>query len=78
MSGRLTVIGLGPGCPGQVTPEAAAAIDAAAFFYGYGPYLDRLALRTNQTRVASDNREEISRAGQALAQAAAGSTVAVV
>jgi precorrin-3B C17-methyltransferase len=78
MSGRVTVIGLGPGSPAQVTPEAAAAIDAAAFFYGYGPYIDRLALRPNQKRVASDNREEISRAGQALAKAAAGFSVAVV
>lgn len=78
MSGRLTVIGLGPGDPAQMTPEAAAAIDGAAYFFGYGPYVDRLVLRPGQTRIASDNREEISRAGQALAKAAEGHSVAVV
>lgn len=61
MSGRLFVIGLGPGNPGQITPEANAAAAEAEFFYGYGPYVDRLNLRPDQTRIASDNREEISR-----------------
>jgi precorrin-3B C17-methyltransferase len=78
MTGRLFVIGLGPGNPEQVTPEARAAIDAATHFFGYAPYLDRLTLASHQTRHASDNREELSRAGAALEMAAAGRTVAVV
>lgn len=78
MSGRLTVIGLGPGSPAQVTPEATAAVAAAAEFYGYKPYLDRLQLRGGQIRHASDNREEIGRAQAALARAAEGADVAVV
>lgn len=78
MSGRLVVIGLGPGNADQVTPEAARAVAEAEFFYGYKPYLDRLALRPDQTAVASDNREEISRAGAALEKAADGARVAVV
>ena len=41
VSGRLFVIGLGPGNPAQMTPEASAAIGAAREFFGYGPYLDR-------------------------------------
>lgn len=78
MSGRLTVIGLGPGNADQVTPEASRAVAEARFFFGYKPYLHRLDLRPDQTRVASDNREELSRAKDALAMAAQGHNVAVV
>jgi precorrin-3B C17-methyltransferase len=78
MSGRLTVIGLGPGSDAQMTPEATAAVRAAREFYGYKPYLDRLDLADDQIRHASDNREEISRAEAALKRAAEGIDVAVV
>ncbi|MGO7535447.1 precorrin-3B C(17)-methyltransferase [Rhizobium leguminosarum] len=78
MSGRLFVIGTGPGNPEQMTPEALAAVDAATDFFGYGPYLDRLQLRHDQLRHASDNREELDRAGAALAMAADGAKVCVV
>ncbi|TPJ15956.1 precorrin-3B C(17)-methyltransferase [Mesorhizobium sp. B2-7-3] len=78
MSGRLTVIGLGPGNADQVTPQASRAIVEAKFFYGYKPYLDRLDLRPDQTRVASDNREELARSKDALTKAAEGHDVAVV
>ena len=37
MNGRLTVIGIGPGAPDQITPEAAAALRDARALYGYGP-----------------------------------------
>ncbi|KKB80588.1 precorrin-3B C17-methyltransferase [Devosia limi DSM 17137] len=78
MSGKLVVVGLGPGSPEQVTPEASAAVAAARVFFGYGPYLDRLELRDDQRRVASDNREELSRAKAALKAAAAGEHVCVI
>ncbi|MGE0499823.1 MAG: precorrin-3B C(17)-methyltransferase [Rhizobiaceae bacterium] len=78
MTGSLTVIGTGPGAPGQMTPEAALAATGADEFFGYGPYLDRLELRPDQTRVASDNREELARARSALERAARGVRVAVV
>ena len=78
MSGRLTVIGLGPGNADQVTPQASHAVAEAKFFYGYKPYLDRLDLRPDQTRVASDNREELARSKDALVKAAEGHDVAVV
>ncbi|AZO74778.1 MULTISPECIES: precorrin-3B C(17)-methyltransferase [unclassified Mesorhizobium] len=79
MSGRrLTVIGLGPGNADQVTPQASRAVAEASFFYGYKPYLDRLELRDDQTRIASDNREELARSNEALAKAAEGHNVAVV
>jgi precorrin-3B C17-methyltransferase len=78
VTGRLTVIGLGPGNADQVTPEASQAVAEAEFFYGYKPYLDRLELRSDQVRVASDNREELARAQEALEKAVAGHSVAVV
>ena len=46
--------------------------------YGYGPYLDRVAIRPGQARHASDNREESARAASALRHAAEGAKVAVV
>lgn len=78
MSGRITIVGIGPGSPDQTTPQASAAVAAATDLFGYGPYLDRLTLGLHQTRHASDNREELSRAGAALTAAAQGRHVAVV
>lgn len=78
MTGRLAIIGLGPGNETQVTPEASRAVAQAAFFYGYKPYVDRLDLRPDQTRLASDNREELARAKEALEKAVEGHSVAVV
>jgi precorrin-3B C17-methyltransferase len=78
MNGKLWVIGLGPGNVCQLTPEASDALQAAQVLYGYGPYLDRVPERTGQRRFASDNRQEIDRATQALMDAAQGASVAVV
>jgi precorrin-3B C17-methyltransferase len=78
MSGKLTVIGLGPGSAAQLTPEASDALHAADVVFGYGPYLERVPARAGQRRQASDNREEIDRATRALTEAAEGASVAVV
>lgn len=78
MTGRLVVVGLGPGNPRQTTPQARDAVAAATDLFGYGPYVERIDLLPHQTRHASDNREEIARAGAALAMAAQGRHVAVV
>jgi precorrin-3B C17-methyltransferase len=78
MTGKLFVIGTGPGNPDQMTPEALNAVAASTEFFGYFPYIDRLALRPDQIKVASDNREELNRAQAALMRAAAGIDVCVV
>ena len=78
MSGRVVVIGLGPGAAEWITPEASQAIEAATDVIGYGPYLDRLTLRSDQQAHASDNRLEMDRARLAFKLAAEGRTVAVV
>ncbi len=78
MSGSLAVVGLGPGDPETLTRAAVTALEAADALYGYGPYLDRVPERSGQTRHASDNREEGSRAAAALDHAARGARVAMV
>jgi precorrin-3B C17-methyltransferase len=78
MSGSLAVVGLGPGNPDAMTPEAAAALASAEALYGYGPYLARVPEKTGQARHASDNREEGARAQAALDHAARGAKVALV
>jgi precorrin-3B C17-methyltransferase / cobalt-factor III methyltransferase len=78
VSGHLSVIGLGPGDPRYLTPDAEDALTAAEAIYGYGPYLDRVPVRAGQNRHASNNREESTRAATALRHAAQGARVAVV
>jgi precorrin-3B C17-methyltransferase len=78
MSGRLVVVGLGPGDPRYLTPEAADALADAQALYGYEPYLARVPVRAGQSRHPSDNREEGARAVAALRHAAQGAGVAVV
>jgi precorrin-3B C17-methyltransferase len=78
MSGRVMIVGLGPGPAEWMTPEAGAAIGAASDVVGYGPYIERLALRPDQRAHMSDNRLELDRARLALTLAAEGRAVAVV
>ena len=78
MTGRLVIVGIGPGDPGLLPPRAAEALAAATDLVGYGPYLDRAPQRDGQRRHASDNRVELERARLALTLAASGHRVAVV
>ncbi len=50
MSGRLAVIGLGPGDQRYLTQEAHDALEAADALYGYAPYLDRVPARPKARR----------------------------
>ena len=78
MSGRLAIVGLGPGPDHWTTPEAAAEVAAATDLVGYGPYLARLTPRPDQIVHASDNRVELERARFALELTESGRRVAVV
>jgi precorrin-3B C17-methyltransferase len=78
VSGRLAVIGLGPGDARWLTPEATAELASAEAVYGYGAYLDRVPAGSRQARYSSDNRQEGARAAAALGHAAAGANVAMV
>jgi precorrin-3B C17-methyltransferase len=78
MSGTLTVVGLGPGDPRYLTPDADEALCAAEAIYGYTSYLARVPTRRHQVHYPSDNREEAARAAAALGHAARGGNVAIV
>lgn len=78
MSGRLTVVGLGPGPQCWITPAAADAVAAADVILGYESYVQRLVPRPGQRIEPSDNREELTRAERALRLAAEGHAVALV
>ena len=78
MTGRLAIVGLGPGAAELITPLAAEMLADATDLVGYAPYLARVPERAGQRRHASDNREELARARQALDLAASGKSVAVV
>lgn len=78
MSGRLAIVGLGPGAAAMQTAQATAALIEATDLVGYAIYLDRVPMRQGQVRHASDNRVELDRARHALSLAAAGRDVAVV
>jgi precorrin-2 C20-methyltransferase/precorrin-3B C17-methyltransferase len=76
--GSVAVVGLGPGGPDWLTPEAHAELAAADELIGYETYLRRVPERLGQRRHATDNRVELERAHHALELAAGGSRVAVV
>ena len=78
MSGKLSIVGLGPGDDRYLTREALDALGEATALYGYEAYLERIRSRADQSRYASDNREEAERARAALSHAASGASVAIV
>jgi len=78
MTGKLTVVGLGPGDAELTTPAVTEALRAATDLVGYDTYVARVAPRDGQRRHTSDNRVELDRARHALTLAAQGRHVAVV
>ena len=77
--GRLAIIGLGPGDAALMPPAAREELRRAEDIFGYEAYVRMAApFRPEQKIHASDNREEMRRARDALAQAATGRAVAVV
>jgi cobalt-precorrin 5A hydrolase/precorrin-3B C17-methyltransferase len=78
--GHLSLVGLGPGGPLLRTPAAAIAVRNAEVVIGYSPYVDQCAdlLSSAQEVVRSPIGDEVVRAKQCLADAAAGRRVAMV
>ena len=78
--GWLAVVGLGPGDPNWLLPEARDVLSQATDLVGYQTYLDMLPpdLRLGATLHGSDNGAELDRARHALALASSGQRVAVV
>lgn len=78
MTGRLSVVGLGPGRADWCLPAALERLVDASDLVGYGPYLDQIPVATGGRRHPSGNRVEAERAALALDLAAAGGEVALV
>lgn len=78
MTGRLDIVGLGPGAEAMVTPEITAALAQATDIVGYIPYVARIAARAGLVLHPSDNRVELDRAKHALQMAMQGQRVVVV
>jgi precorrin-3B C17-methyltransferase len=78
MTGRLAIAGLGPGDAALITPEVSAALAEATDVLGYAPYVARVPVRDGLRLHPSDNRMELSRAGEALKLAAEGRNVVLV
>lgn len=77
--GRLAVVGIGPGSRDWLTPAAAAALDAAADWVGYGLYLDLVGhLSAGKSLHRFPLGAERERVREALALAAEGRSVALV
>jgi len=76
--GSVAVVGLGPGDHAWMTPQSRRELAAATDLIGYGPYLDRVAVRDGQRLHPSDNTDERARARLACTLAEQGRTVAVV
>jgi precorrin-3B C17-methyltransferase len=80
-SGRLDIVGLGPGAPEHRTAAATAAVQRADAVIGYGPYVEQcldLLDESRQTVVRWRMGEERERAADAVARAQAGERVALV
>jgi len=78
MTGSLTIAGLGPGDAALITPEVSVALSEATDVLGYAPYVARVPVRDGLRLHPSDNRMELSRAGEALKLAAEGRRVVLV
>ncbi len=77
--GTLFVVGLGPGAPGLLAPDAAEAIGRAEVVVGYQGYLDQIEDRlAGKTLLGRPLGEEVERAQLALESAGRGHTVALV
>jgi len=77
--GLLTVIGLGPGNNENITLSARHALAEATDIFGYDYYIKLASpFLDDQVLHPSDNRQEISRAEEALDLAASGKRVAMI
>ena len=78
-SGRLTVIGTGPGAVDQMTVEAIRAIEECDLLVGYQVYIDLVRDRfPDKEIVTTPMRREQERCAIALREAAAGRKVALI
>jgi precorrin-3B C17-methyltransferase len=79
VSGKLWVVGLGPGTRDLLTPQAQAVLEQADVVIGYAGYFDGLDdLLRGKERLALPLGEEVERARLAVQRATAGQQVCVI
>jgi precorrin-3B methylase len=78
-TGKLYLVGLGPGALDHLTPAAQAALQLADSVVGYRPYIDQVgSLVQGKDLVAMELGQELERAAKAVDLAFAGHCVALV
>jgi len=78
-TGRIAIVGIGPGSLDHMTPAARAAIDSADTVIGYVTYLRLIEeLLDGKTVIRKAMAEELGRAEEALARAQQGERVALI
>ena len=78
-TGKLSIVGLGPGDPDWITPQALRALEQASDLVGYSTYLDLVPELANKPlRHSSGNRVELDRSVEALDLALGGRNVVLV
>jgi precorrin-3B C17-methyltransferase len=79
LSGKLLIIGFGPGSFEHITQRAREAIQESDMIIGYKTYVELIeGLLTDQEIVSTGMTEEVSRAQEAVRQAELGKKVAVI
>jgi cobalt-precorrin 5A hydrolase/precorrin-3B C17-methyltransferase len=79
ITGKLSIIGTGPGAAKWMSPEVKAILEDATDFVGYKTYINLVKEFTKgKTIHASDNRVELDRARLALNLATEGKSVVIV
>ena len=78
-SGRIAVVGMGPGMESMMTQQALQALDEADVIVGYTVYLDLLGDRfEGKEFLSTPMKQEAERCRMAFAEAAKGKSVAMV
>lgn len=79
MSGKISIIGFGPGSREHITERAITAMKESNFIVGYKTYIQLIEqLITDQEVVSTGMSEEVERAQEAVRLATNGGTVAVI
>lgn len=79
MSGKILIVGFGPGSFSHITQRAREAIGESQVIIGYNTYVDLIrGLLTDQELIRTGMTEEVSRAQKAVELASEGAVVAVI
>ena len=79
ITGKVSIIGTGPGASKWMSPEVKIILESATDFVGYKTYVNLVKEFTKGKQIhASDNRVELDRARHALDLAAEGKSVVIV